>query len=66
MISWRVSTKFRIRESGQFKTLLELYDMEIHQQISMSSWQKLKFMVKRSTDPQRQRCGQESKEIDLR
>ena len=27
--------KLRIRESAQLKTLLELYDVEIHQQISM-------------------------------
>ena len=42
--------KLRIRESGQFKTVLELYDMEIHHKISMPNYQKLKTMVKRSID----------------
>ena len=39
--------KLRIRESAQVKTVLESYDMEIHQKISTSSYQKLKTMVKR-------------------
>ena len=34
--------KLRIRESDQFKTELELYDMEIHQKISVSNYQKFK------------------------
>ena len=42
--------KLRIRESAQLKTILELYDMEIHQKISMPNYQKLKTMVKRSID----------------
>ena len=42
--------KLRIRESVQFKTVLELYDMEIHQQISMPNYHKLKTMVKRRRD----------------
>ena len=42
--------KLRIRESAQLKTVLELYDMEIHQKISMPNCQKLKRMVKRSID----------------
>ena len=42
--------KLRIRESDQFKTVWELYDMEIHQKISMPNYQKLKTMVKRSTN----------------
>ena len=42
--------KLRIRESAQLKTILDLYDMEIHQKISISNCQKLKTMVKRSTD----------------
>ena len=42
--------KLRIRESDQFKTALELYDMEIHQKISMLDYQKLKTIVRRSTD----------------
>ena len=42
--------KLRIRESAQLRTVLELYDMEIHQKISMPNYQKLKAMVKRSID----------------
>ena len=42
--------KLRIRESAQLKTVLELYDMEIHQKISMPNYQKLETMVKRSID----------------
>ena len=42
--------KLRIRESEQLKTVLELYDMEIHQKISMPDSQKLKTMVQRSID----------------
>ena len=40
--------KLRIRESDQIKTVLDLYDMEIHQKISMPNYQILKTMVKRS------------------
>ena len=42
--------KLSIRESAQLKTVLELYDMEIHQKISMLNNQKLKRMEKRSID----------------
>ena len=42
--------KLRICESAQLKTVLELYDMEIHQKISIPNYQKLKTMVKRSID----------------
>ena len=42
--------KLRIRETDQLKIVLELYDMEIHQKISMPNCQKLKTMVKRSVD----------------
>ena len=38
--------KLRLRESAQLKTVLELYDMEIHQKISMPDCPKLKTMVK--------------------
>ena len=34
--------KLRILGSAQLKTVLELYDMEIHQKISMPNYQKLK------------------------
>ena len=61
--------------SDQLKTVLELYDMEINQRISMPNSQKLKTMVKRSINQKlrlrnfaarheknRNRCsGQESK-----
>ena len=50
MISWKVCTNLRIRESNQLKTVLELYDMEIHQKISVPNYQKLKTTVKRSID----------------
>ena len=42
--------KLRIRESVQLKTVLELYDVEIHQKISMPNYQRLKTMVKRRND----------------
>ena len=44
--------KLRIRESDQLKTVLELYDMEIHQKISTPDYQTLKTIVKRSTEIQ--------------
>ena len=42
--------KLRIRESDQLKTVLELYDMEIHQKTSVPNNQKLTTMVKSGTD----------------
>ena len=42
--------QLRILESDQLTTVLELFDMEIHQKISMPNYQKLKTMVKRSKD----------------
>ena len=42
--------KLRIRESDQLNTVLELYDMEIHQKISVPNYQKLKTVVKESID----------------
>ena len=39
--------KLRIRESVQLKTVLEVYDMEIYQKISMPNYQKLETMVKK-------------------
>ena len=42
--------KLRIRESDQLRTVLELYDMETHQKISMPKYEKLKTMVKRRKD----------------
>ena len=40
----------RIREFAQLKTVLDLYDMEIQQKISVPNYQKLKTMVKRRRD----------------
>ena len=37
-----------VRESVQLKTVMELYDMEINQKISMTNYQKLKTIAKRS------------------
>ena len=41
---------FRTRESDQLKTVMEYYEMEIHQKISTPNYQKLKTMVKRSIE----------------
>ena len=40
--------KLRIRDSAQLKTVFELYDMWIHQKVSMPNYQKLITMVERS------------------
>ena len=42
--------KLRLRESDQLKTVLELYELEIHQKISKPDYHKLKTMVKRGID----------------
>ena len=42
--------KLTIRHSDQLKTVLELYDMEIHQKIPVPNYQKLKTMVRRRID----------------
>ena len=42
--------KLRTRESDQLKTVLDLYDMAIHQKIAMPDYQKLKTIVKRIID----------------
>ena len=42
--------KLRIRESAKLKTVLELYDLEIHQKKIGPDYHRLKTMVKRSTD----------------
>ena len=41
---------FRMRESDQLKTVLELYEMQIHQTTSVPNYRKLKTMVKRRKD----------------
>ena len=40
--------KFRIRESEKLKTVLELYNMEIHQKKAGPDYHRLKTMLKRS------------------
>ena len=42
--------KLRIRESEKLKTVLELYDLEIHQKKLGPDYHKLKAMVKRSIE----------------
>ena len=42
--------KLRIRESEKFKTVLELYDLEIHQKKFGPEHHRLKTMVKRSIE----------------
>ena len=42
--------KLRIRESEKLKTVLELYDMKIHQKKAGPDYHRLKTMVKRSVE----------------
>ena len=42
--------KLRIRESEKLKTVLELYDLEIHQKKAGPDYHRLKTMVKRSIE----------------
>ena len=42
--------KLRIRESGKLKTVLELYDLQIHQKKAGPDDHRLKTMVKRSIE----------------
>ena len=42
--------KLRIRESEKFKTVLELYNMEIHHKKAGPDYHRLKTMVKRSIE----------------
>ena len=42
--------KLRISESAQLKTVLELYDMEMHQKMRCQIIKNLKTMVKRSIE----------------
>ena len=41
---------FRTRESQKLKTVLELYDLEIHQKKKGPDYHRLKTMVKRSIE----------------
>ena len=42
--------KLRIRDSEKLKTVLELYNMEIHQKKAGPDYHRLKTMVKRSIE----------------
>ena len=55
--------KLRIRESGNLKTALEWYNMEIHQMKAGPDYHRLKTMVKRSIeqDLQTEFSGQKRK-----
>ena len=44
------SYKLRIRESEKLKTVLELYNMEIHQKKARPDYHRLKTMVNRSIE----------------
>ena len=50
MRSWKACTKLRIRVSEKPKTVLELYDLEIHQKKAGPDYHRLKTMVKRSIE----------------
>ena len=50
MTSWKGLYKLRIRESEKLKTVLELYDLEIHQKELGPDYHRLKTMVKRSIE----------------
>ena len=50
MTSWKDCTKLRIRVSEKLKTVLELYDLEIHQKKIGPEYHRLKTMVKRSIE----------------
>ena len=50
MTSWKDLHKLRIRESEKLKTVLELYDLEIHQKKLGPDYHRLKTMVKRSIE----------------
>ena len=50
MISWKDCTSIRTRESEKLKTVLELYDLEIHLQKIGPDYHRLKTMVKRSIE----------------
>ena len=50
MTSWKDCFKLRIRESEKLKTVLELYDLEIHQKKAGPDYHRLKTMVKRSIE----------------
>ena len=50
MTSWKGLYKLRTLESEKLKTVLELYDLEIHQKKLGPDYHRLKTMVKRSIE----------------
>ena len=50
MTSWKDCTKLRKRECEKLETVLELYNMEIHQKKIGPDYHRLKTMVKRSIE----------------
>ena len=50
MTSWEGLYKLRMRESEKLKTVLELYNTEIHQKKAGPNYHRLKTMVKRSVE----------------
>ena len=57
--------KFRKRESGKLKTVLELYNMEIHQKKAGPDYHWLKTMVKRSIEQNLQIINFEAKKTEI-
>ena len=50
MTSWKGLYKLRKRESEKLKTVLEFFDLEIHQKKLGPDYHRLKAMVKRSIE----------------
>ena len=50
MTSWKELCKLRTRESEKLKTVLELYNVEIHQKKAGPDYHRLKTMVQRSIE----------------
>ena len=50
MTSWKGLYKLRIRESEKLKTVLELYNMDIHQKKAGLDHHRLNTIVKRSIE----------------
>ena len=50
MTSWKDCTNLKLRESQKLKTVLELYDLEIHQKKLGPDYHRLKTMVNRSIE----------------
>ena len=50
MIFWKVCSNYEYVSPINSKTVLDLYELEIHQKISKLDYQRDKNMVKKSTD----------------